>query len=82
LSLEHDNGVPNIKCTPNKDLHAFGKNYVVDIHVPFLINRVKKSLGKINGIILSFHCAYKHILSTYASQEMALAPNYHLMKSI
>lgn len=55
-----------------KELHVFAQNYVADVHIPSLIDCVKKSLGKINGtsvvyytslirVIISFHCTCKHI---------------------
>ena len=65
-----------------EELHVFGQNYVADVHIPSLIDRVKKSLEKINGMSVLYYTLLIHViiyhstlliniyLSTFSFQEM------------
>ena len=65
-----------------EELHVFGQNYVADVHIPSLIDRVKKSLGKINGMSVVYYTSLIHViiyhstvltniyLSTFSFEEM------------
>jgi hypothetical protein len=64
-----------------EELHVFSQNYAV-VHIPSLIDRVKKSLGKINGMSVIYYTSLIHViiyhstvliniyLSTFSFEEM------------